>query len=320
VIARDAGTGRGPIEIPVTLDLALENTQRFNYPGRMSASGCNLCGEEDRTLLFSVRGFDIVKCRRCDLVAVGNPPNSKELSRWYDNDFFKSSNPRLYDDYLAARERRESEFQERLRDIGRFFPSPGRLLEIGAAYGLFLNVARQADWKVAGVELSPAASDYARNQLCLDVFTGDISDLTMRTSSDLVVGFDVIEHVADPMGTLRAVNSQLVMDGVVVLTTGNMACIGARLYGPHWSLMCPPWHLYYFTAMTLGRMLERAGMKTISVRYEGNPFYNRNLTRFDWLLAKCFANHVTDAIVTKVACAMAHGMTFALSARKVREV
>lgn len=122
------------------------------------------------------------------------------------------------------------------------------------------------------------------------------------------------------MGTLRAINAQLVTGGMLLLTTGNIASIGALLYGRHWSLMCPPWHLHYFTAETLGKMCEAAGLQVLDIRYEGNPFYNRNLTRFDWFLAKCFANRFTDAAVTKLACALGHGMTFALSARKVREL
>jgi len=284
---------------------------------RLPETRCNSCGGRIRELCFSVDGFDIVKCLDCRLIAVGNPPEN--LLPWYDGDFFKSSNPHLYMDYLGDRKRRESEFRERLRQLADWFPTAGSLIEIGSAYGLFLNVARQQGWRVFGVELSPAASDYARLELGLDVFTGDIRSLEERGSFDLAVGFDVIEHVSDAMGTLRAANAQLAMGGMLLLTTGNMASIGARLYGRRWSLMCPPWHLFYFTAQTLGKMLERAGIKVMSVHYEGNPFYNRNLTRFDWFLAKVFANRLTDSAVTKAACALGHGMTFAVFGRKVRE-
>ena len=50
----------------------------------------------------------------------------------------------------------------RLAELERWLPERGRLLEVGCSYGYGLAEACERGWHVAGVELSPTASLYAR--------------------------------------------------------------------------------------------------------------------------------------------------------------
>ena len=48
--------------------------------------------------------------------------------------------------------------------------------------------------------------------------------------------------------------------GIIAITTGDFASLYARLSGPHWRLMTPPQHLWYFTPESLRRMSRSLGL------------------------------------------------------------
>jgi 2-polyprenyl-3-methyl-5-hydroxy-6-metoxy-1,4-benzoquinol methylase len=255
------------------------------------------------------------------LIAVENPPLPSELPGYYDEAYYSGGNELVYQNYLGtAGDRRES-FRARLDDLNKFFKAPGSLIEIGAAYGLFLDVAREQGWQTQGVELSPISSAYAREHLGLNVITGDIKSVPGGQPYDLAVGWDVIEHLLDPMGTLARVSTLLRTRGLVALSTGNAACAGRWLYGSRWHLFAPPWHLYYFTKATLAKMLEKAGFQVVAVRHDGNPFYNRPLrTIREKILVKALCNRWTNGYVTYAASILRQGLAFTIYGRKVKDV
>jgi SAM-dependent methyltransferase len=86
---------------------------------------------------------------------------------------------------------------------------------------------------------------------------------------DLVTLWDVIEHVADPLGVLREVARVLAPGGKVVLTTGDIGSAYAQARGVDWHLMTPPWHLYFFSRATLGALAARAGLRVDAVAARG---------------------------------------------------
>jgi SAM-dependent methyltransferase len=243
------------------------------------------------------------------------------MSRWYDEAYYTGGDALVYQDYLASAASRRQGFRARLQELQRVCKTPGRLIEIGAAYGFFLDVAREQGWETFGVELSPVSSEYARSQLALNVATGDLSSVPVRGNYDLAVGWDVIEHLHDPIGTLHRLNQHLRFGAILALSTGNAACLGVPLYGLRWHLFAPPWHLYYFTPKSLGAMLSESGFRVLSVRYSGNPFYNHPAHSLrDRILVRSFCNSFTNGLVTRMACVLKQGLAFTVYACKVRGV
>ena len=83
---------------------------------------------------------------------------------FYGENYFQGGD---YQDYQSNRtviKRNFARFIERLR---RFRPS-GRMLELGCAYGYFLDLA-QLHWEVTGIDISHAAVSS-----CADRFPGSV--------------------------------------------------------------------------------------------------------------------------------------------------
>ena len=101
---------------------------------------------------------------------------------------------------LAAVEDRHWWYKERrnllARELRRL-PRPGLALDIGAAAGGNTRVLREYGWRPVAVEYEPTAAQIARER-GVDVIRGDARELPVRTGSmDLVIAFDVLEHIEE---------------------------------------------------------------------------------------------------------------------------
>ena len=210
----------------------------------------------------------MLRCRHCGLQWWDF--SSLDLASLYGPAYFKGSNGDGYDDYYALRTAMEETGRRRLRRIQNALGvNGGRLLDVGCGPGFFLGVARSAGWDVQGIELSEAASAYARETLQLPVLRSAIErGLVPSSSFDLVTMWDVIEHVPDPLRALQAAADALRIGGALVLTTGDVESVAAKLSGQRWHLYNLPEHLFFHSERSLRSLAERAGLRAVKVRRE----------------------------------------------------
>lgn len=239
-------------------------------PPISEAPACLLCGERT-TLLYpsnvpageAIRSDevactsphlavhdDIYHCEGCRLARSAPPVGQDEIE-----DLYRQVEDPSY--YASEEERRES-FRRDLETLEEVHRGAGRLLEVGSAVGLFLDEAQRRGWDATGIEPGEWASGQARS-VGLKVHTGTLEDFEHDGEPfDLVASWDVLEHLADPVGDLRRMHSLLREGGLLAITTVNYASLGRRLLRRRW-----PWfmrmHLHYFTRESLTSMVERQG-------------------------------------------------------------
>lgn len=230
---------------------------------------CDLCGATAFKWLFDVGGFPVAECASCGLVFALDPPNADELIELYDQSYYEQPASAGYGGYGEAEERKRHHARGLLEEIERV-TDPGKLVEIGCAYGFFLDEARRRGWGVRGVEPSEHAALRAREQFGLDVTTTPFTELPVEPGSlDAVAMWDVIEHLPNPRATLAAAADWVRPGGAIAISTGDIGSMAARLHGREWSLMTPPWHQFYFSRATLRRMLRETGFEPCRVYGDG---------------------------------------------------
>jgi SAM-dependent methyltransferase len=220
---------------------------------------CPACGADVRhDFRFRKNRSDIYQCSSCGLgraEAAGFDPNA-----YYTEDYFDGGHADGYADYQGAEPVLRQEFAGTVEFVRRF-RSSGRLLELGCAYGFFLQEAKR-HFAVSGIELAPSAAEHCRRS-GLNVLQGavDRANLERLGRQDAVVMLDVIEHLPDPLGSLQLAADYLDPGGVLVITTGDFGSIAAKIMGKGWRLMTPPQHLWYFTTQSMHRLAARTGLR-----------------------------------------------------------
>jgi SAM-dependent methyltransferase len=206
-------------------------------PSAAVARACPACGDtRHHALRFRTNGCDILQCEDCGL---GRTETSGfDPAAYYTEDYFSGRHSDGYSDYLGAEP----------------------VLELGCAYGFFLmEAARHFD--VAGIELAEEAAAHGRHT-GLKVVQGMADEANLRQIGhvDVIVLFDVIEHLPDPRETLALCYRQLNPGGIIVITTGDFGSMAAKLAGVRWRLMTPPQHLWFFTQESMRRMSAGLGL------------------------------------------------------------
>lgn len=250
--------------------------QGTRTPSRSGAATlCNLCGTPvapGQRPRWVKDGYEIFRCTACGLLFRGDLPTPEELSSIYELGYFRREergDATGYADYLS------DEFEHRLtarRRIDRLARAidGGRLLDVGAAAGFFMDEARARGWEVRGIDVSPEMSAWGRDNLGLDMATGlfQASDYP-AASFDALTMWDYIEHSIDPASDFAKASQVLRPGGVLMLSTGDAAALVARLSGRRWHLLTPRHHNFFFTVETLRRYLGGNGFEVVSARHPG---------------------------------------------------
>jgi SAM-dependent methyltransferase len=214
--------------------------------------------------------FQVVRCEPCGLLRTDPRPTIDCIGRYYPPEYAPYQvSPAWWDHYrwLAA-----------LMDGGwTRIPSvlPGRLLELGASTGLFLQRMQARGWDVTGIESSAAAARAASERTRRPVYaidlnrTADVDALFSAGSFDLVCAWMVIEHLHDPVAMLRRVFDWLTPGGGLALSVPDAGSWMFRTFRDAWFCLDVPRHLYHFSASTLRMVLTACGFRDITMTRPG---------------------------------------------------
>ena len=156
-------------------------------------------------------------------------------------------------------------------------------MDIGCGFGDFLGLAQKRGWETFGIDISAKVLKVAREKYAgIRFWQGTIENIHLQDNYfDVVTMWDVIEHLSDPVTTLKAVQRCLVDDGLLVIKTPNQDWLGRRysllLYKAslrtirfHLKYLWYLPHFYFFRPKTITLLLQRTGfeLEADGLRYE----------------------------------------------------
>lgn len=212
----------------------------------------------------------LVKCARCDCVTTAYQMDVSAAKDFYGSGYYHGGDYADYESSERFLKRNFDLFIDRMRRISR----GDRLLEVGCAYGFFLDVAQQ-HWAVEGIDVSPDAVASCATRFEDRVRCGHLlTEPFAENSYDWIVAWDTIEHVNEPKAYATRCFQLLAPGGHVAFTTGDISSIVARCRGSRWRLLTPPSHLTFFSRNGMRQMLCGAGFEQIRF---GTTGYRRPL-------------------------------------------
>jgi SAM-dependent methyltransferase len=196
------------------------------------------------------------------LVYLNPRPGKDEIGAYYPPAYQADMRRILREAWANPVTRRGLEMVRRRRTPPR--AAQGRLLEIGASSGFYLQGQRALGWEVEGIEIDAESAGYARQTYGLAIHTGDAETVLPTLPAarfDVVAMWHVLEHFHHPLHVLTQVCRVLKAGGLLMLEVPNYGSPLALLFGRHWFPLEIPRHLYHFTPQTLQVMLRTAGLQ-----------------------------------------------------------
>lgn len=248
---------------------------------------CPLCGSAETRRLWQGDGFAMGRCRVCGLVR----QDPRRTQEWLLHHHYGVSGkregplvarPQAYEGLAEWQPEPTGAFEAGVLAVESCRPSEGPKgvwLDVGASAGAMLVAARAAGWKVAGVEPNPRQVEVCRDVHGIDVEQGVLETARFPDGFAEVVSYrHVLEHVHDLGRELAEARRVLAPGGLLLVEVphwgGSRYRTGAvrtalGLGRSFWSGLNVPQHLYYFTASTLSRLLQHAGLTPLSKRTYG---------------------------------------------------
>ncbi len=237
-------------------------------------SRCLACGKVLPPVIARFPRQSYYRCPDCGITGLyrfGKVPEDE-----YGADYFQAEYQNQYGkSYLEDFQNIKAMGVSRLEIISRRGKKDGSLLDIGCAFGPFLEAAREAGYQPHGIDISPDAVAYVRDNLGIPAvsaaFPGDFTERMFSSKRfDIITLWYVIEHFTDLKAVFAALNSLLEANGVLALSTPNGAGISARRSLKSFLRKSPADHYSIWTPETAVELLSRYGFKVYQIKVTGH--------------------------------------------------
>jgi 2-polyprenyl-3-methyl-5-hydroxy-6-metoxy-1,4-benzoquinol methylase len=233
---------------------------RLNRETGSLSAACEVCGNASLVPIFEKAGHRYEKCRVCGLTRIHPQPTEQELEAIYQGGY--------YDFWGGEKAFRSLKFRT-FASVLNMLPKTaqkGRLLDVGAATGILMELARELGYEAYGVEVardgvSAIAEKFGRDHVFSGYFDRIDFGVTRSLGTfDVVSMIDLLEHVRDPNMTLHQANALLKSHGWLLLVLPDTSSWTAHILGKRWDHYNVE-HLFSFSPAPLSRMLGRHGLQ-----------------------------------------------------------
>jgi 2-polyprenyl-3-methyl-5-hydroxy-6-metoxy-1,4-benzoquinol methylase/predicted RNA-binding Zn-ribbon protein involved in translation (DUF1610 family) len=234
---------------------------------------CPACGVDSGCVKWQKLGLSYCECDRCGTVYVSPRPGPLALKDYY-------TNSEVYEYWcryiFPASEavRREKIFRPRLARLlemcSRHRIEHGTLVEVGPGFGTFCEEAKASERfkKVIAVEPTPSLAAACRER-GIEVIEKPVEETSLEEQRvDVVVAFEVIEHLFNPAEFVRACARSVQPGGLIVLTCPNVRGFEVEALGPIADTVDTE-HLNYFNPDSLGILVGNNGFEVLEISTPG---------------------------------------------------
>lgn len=256
-------------------DAAMKDVSRLlSRIDEFEHTDCPACGSNHNSFKYEKYGFNYSVCSQCNTFYM-NPRPKSEVLEWFYKD---SINYQFWNDFIfpaTDESRKQNIFQPRVdrmvHYLNTFSPNAQSIVEVGCAFGTFLELAKSS-WsfeRIVGVEPTPALAQTARNK-GIEVIEDVIEniELSEHLKFDVLTNFEVIEHLGDPLGFLEKSAKLLVDGGIIMISCPNGEGFDFSILGKECNSVDHE-HLNYFNPTSIETLLKRAGFEVLEVTTPG---------------------------------------------------
>lgn len=203
-----------------------------------------------------------VACAQCGLVRVDPMPNHEFLRAYYQteyrSDYKKIITPKFKHVWRAAHLAKE-----RMNYFRPWLFGAKTSLDIGSGGGEFVGVSKAQGIQAKGIEPNEGYARFSQQEYGLEILNLSIEGFLEKSNEtfDFISCFHVLEHLPDPVDSLRKMAHRLEPEGHLLLEVPNIlyryAAPGNTFFQAH---------IYHFSPTTLKAVIHKAGLKCLQIQ------------------------------------------------------
>ena len=240
------------------------------FPNKFFDKGCPSCSSNERHLEVEVWGLEYQRCESCSLVYISPCPNddvrswylenSQGLKFWRDNmpKNIKNSRLPLYLDRLKFIENSMTQFLEGEQEL---------LVEVGAGNGEMAELISQKGLFKEIILIEPQPLDVSF-PLCR-VVQSELSNVDLPKAANVVVAFEVLEHINEPKQFLGDIAKITEDGGLLIMSTPNVDGLEVATLGKRSNTVMFD-HVRLYSPDSIAYILDQEGWDLLLVETPGS--------------------------------------------------
>jgi SAM-dependent methyltransferase len=247
-------------QIAATIDIG----RMLIHAGEFVKVNCPACNSINASDKYKKYSLTFVECNDCRTIYTNPRPTDKVLEEFYKN----SINYEYWNKYIfpASEEARRNKIfvprvDKTLNFCNKYGVKTESILEVGAAFGTFCveMESRFIFNKIVAIEPTPSLAKTLREK-GIDVIEEVIEKINFEEKDkfDVVVNFEVIEHLFSPRDFINKCRTFLKTGGLFIVTCPNGKGFDFEVLGDKCNSLDHE-HLNYFNPKSLSVLLENCG-------------------------------------------------------------
>jgi len=247
---------------------------------------CPVCGQSLFKLRHNLGKYKYLTCMLCSATIISPFPTPKEANKWYLIDDYYANPDRNagYEDYGQLKEGLIKTYMKRNRTINaKSLFKNKQILEIGCGLGYYPETLEpKFVLNYTGLDLNKTAIKTIRKKGYKGLI-GDISALPEDAQYDIVIMFDLLEHILEPNIFLSLLKKRMRPKGKIILTTPSTNSVLARIAGKKWVSYIVPQHVILYNPKALDYLFLKNGFKAELLK-----------TDFQWVKISFLAKRINN--------------------------
>ena len=256
------------------IELSHQDAERCFGKEDRYETNCVACGSDKTFPVFAKNGCQYVECSVCKSLYQSPRPSLDSFEAFYRDSI--SSNYWAEVFFPAVAEvRREVIFRARVNQLSTIAKSMNtkieKLVDVGAGYGIFLDEWRKhdPDTRLLAVEPSLSLATECRSK-GFETSENIAEEVEGYDNfGDLVVCFEVLEHVHDPLSFVKSLTKLARPGGLVFLSTLSIDGFDLRMLWDKSNQIFPPHHINFLSVRGFKELFKQAGLTDINVTTPG---------------------------------------------------
>jgi SAM-dependent methyltransferase len=235
---------------------------------------CVACNSDNKKHEFDKHGFSYELCELCGTLFQSPRPSIESFESFYND---SPSSKFWAEEFFpkVAEARRERIFQPRVKYLAELCAKKGletkTIMDVGAGYGIFLEEWRSMFPQTRSIAVEPS---HHLSEICRSKGFEVVEQMAEKVSgynetADLVVCFEVLEHVHKPLVFINTLSNFVSSDGYLMVSTLGVDGFDIQLLWEKSNSVSPPHHINFLSIKGFKQLFKRAGFSDIEILTPG---------------------------------------------------